>query len=75
MRALPTRDLATTVGAVTEEEDVRRGAAQLLAGLLEAVDRGDLEASSAHGHRMLRRIEGAVIALDPGYQRGDGEPG
>jgi hypothetical protein len=60
---------------VDQVDDVRRGAARLLASLLDAVDRGDLDAGSAHGHRMLRRIEGAVIALDPGYQSGNGESG
>jgi hypothetical protein len=39
-------------------------AAKLLRGLLALVEDGKLDASSAHGTAMLRRLEGAVIALE-----------
>jgi hypothetical protein len=39
-------------------------AARLLRGLLELVDRGELSADSAHGVALVRRIEGAAVALD-----------
>jgi hypothetical protein len=44
----------------------RREAADVLRGLLEAVEEGKLSASTAEGRRMLRRIEGAVVALEAG---------
>jgi hypothetical protein len=39
-------------------------AAVLLRRLLDAVEEGRLDASSSHGARLLRRIEGAVLALE-----------
>lgn len=32
--------------------------------ILDAIERGDLDASSAHGRALKRRIEGAVVALE-----------
>jgi hypothetical protein len=43
----------------------RRGTAELLRQVLELVDDGALDASSPQARRMVRRIEGAVAALDP----------
>jgi hypothetical protein len=54
---------------VSESDDVRREAAELLANLLESVRTGELEASSAQGRRMLRRIEGAITVLAPDSER------
>jgi hypothetical protein len=39
-------------------------AAELLRRLLAAVEAGQLDASSAQGARLLRRIEGAVLMLE-----------
>jgi len=38
--------------------------AELVRRLLEAVEAGELDASSAQGARMLRRIEGAALTLE-----------
>jgi transcription elongation GreA/GreB family factor len=43
----------TTLSEVTE----------LLRGLLMAVERGELDASSPHARALLRRLEGATFAL------------
>lgn len=64
-RGLSDSGCRTTVTGVSESDDVRREAAELLAIHLESVRTGDLEATSAQGRRMLRRIEGAVTALAP----------
>jgi hypothetical protein len=37
--------------------------ADLLERLLELVDAGEIDASSAHAKRLLRRIEGAIFGL------------
>lgn len=39
-------------------------AARLLRRLLELVESGELDAGSAHGLAMVRRIEGAAMALE-----------
>jgi hypothetical protein len=39
-------------------------AAALLRRLVEAAERGELEATSAHAVALLRRIEGAAVALE-----------
>ena len=38
--------------------------AELLRQLLDAVDAGELDASSSQGARLVRRIEGAVLTLE-----------
>jgi hypothetical protein len=38
--------------------------AELLRRLLDAIEKGELDASSAQGARLLRRIEGAVLTLE-----------
>jgi hypothetical protein len=38
--------------------------AEVLRRLLDAVEAGELDASSAQGARMLRRIEGAALTLE-----------
>ena len=43
----------------------RQEAAETLRRLLEAVEDGALSASTPEGRRILRRIEGAIAALDP----------
>ena len=45
------------------ESTARREARQLRA-ILDAVDRGDVQADSPLAKRMLRRIEGAITALE-----------
>ncbi len=42
----------------------REAAAALLAALLAEVEAGRLSAESAHARRMLRRLEGVLIALE-----------
>ncbi len=42
----------------------RKAAAALLTALLAEVERGGLSAESAHARRMLRRLEGVLIALE-----------
>jgi hypothetical protein len=42
---------------------VAAAAADLLDRLLVAIESGQIEATSAHAKRMVRRIEGAVTAL------------
>jgi hypothetical protein len=39
-------------------------AAELLRRLVGAVESGQLDASSPHGVRLLRRIEGAILTLE-----------
>lgn len=39
-------------------------AAEMLRRLLDAVESGELDADSAHARALMRRIEGAVTALD-----------
>lgn len=43
----------------------RREAAEVLSAVLEAVERGELVADTPQARRLVRRIEGAVAALDP----------
>jgi hypothetical protein len=38
--------------------------AELLRRLLDAVEAGELDASSAQGARLLRRIEGVLLTLE-----------
>jgi hypothetical protein len=38
--------------------------AELLRRLLDAVEKGELDASSSQGARLVRRIEGAVLTLE-----------
>ena len=57
------------------EPDARAEAAAALRRFLDAVDRGELQADSAHAKALLRRIEGAISALEaatPDAKRGDG---
>jgi len=44
--------------------DERQQAAAMLRRQLEAVQRGELDAPGSHGARLLRRLEGVVIALE-----------
>jgi hypothetical protein len=37
---------------------------ELLQGILSAVERGELEASTPNARALLRRLEGATIALE-----------
>jgi hypothetical protein len=39
-------------------------AAELLRSVLELVETGELEANSAHAVALVRRIEGAIVALE-----------
>ena len=41
-----------------------REAAELLRRLLDAVERGDLDATSGPAQALVRRIEGAAMALE-----------
>lgn len=41
-----------------------RDAAAMLRRVLEATERGDLEGESARARALVRRIEGAVVALE-----------
>ena len=45
-------------------QHTRREAARQLRAILEAIDRGQLQADSGLAKRMLRRIEGAITALE-----------
>ena len=44
--------------------NARQESARQLRAILEAVDRGQLQADSGLAKRMLRRIEGAITALE-----------
>ncbi len=44
----------------------RQAAAALVAALLAEVEAGRLSADSAHARRLLRRLEGVLIALEDG---------
>lgn len=49
-------------------------AAVMFRRLIEAVERGDLDAGGSQGRRLLRRMEGAATALDEASRR-RGRPG
>lgn len=57
-------DLASTVTVVTRRDDAKDDAATMLRRLLEAIEHGELEAPGSQGARLLRRMEGAIAALD-----------
>ena len=44
--------------------NARQESARQLRAILEAIDRGQLQADSGLAKRMLRRIEGAITALE-----------
>ena len=57
-------------------KDFQRDLADLLRGLLEAVERGELEAETPQARALVRRIEGAVAVLDElGKRDGAGAEG
>lgn len=56
------------------QRDVAQTAA-LLRRLLDLVDRGELDAGSAHGAAMVRRVEGAIVALEQSVLPARGRPG
>lgn len=51
------------LAAVATRSDIREAAA-LLRRLLELVERGDLDAGSGQARAMVRRLEGAAVALE-----------
>ncbi len=53
----------------------RQAAAALLRALLAEVEGDRLRAESAHARRLLRRLEGALIALDTGAPGADRSSG
>lgn len=54
------------VSHVEQRGEVAAHVALLLEQLLGLVDSGELDASSAHGRRLVRQIQGAVIGLRAG---------
>jgi hypothetical protein len=44
--------------------DAQAGAAAMLRRVLKAVERGELVASSGQGRALVRRLEGAAVALE-----------
>lgn len=47
-----------------DRRSARERAAAMLREVIEAVDAGDLDAPGPQGARLLRRMEGAVVAWD-----------
>ncbi len=45
-------------------QSVEAEAGTLIRRVLEAVERGELEAGGTHGVALLRRLEGAAVALE-----------
>ena len=52
-----------TMGLVASRRDIAE-AARLLRSLLELVEAGELGAGSGHAQALVRRIEGAAVALE-----------
>jgi len=50
---------------------IQHETAELLRRVLALVEAGELSAESSQAKRLLRRIEGAAAALDPGHQSSD----
>src|SRR5687767_14881586 len=70
LREVPSAAMATPKGGRGDAEE----AAAALGRLLDAVERGELDAPGSHGARLLRRMEGAVAGLvvaAPGRAAGD----
>lgn len=59
---------------MSDDRAHRQAAATLLRRVLAAVERGELTASTPQGRALLRRIEGAVSALDVLHDQGGEEP-
>lgn len=57
---MPTEDDRPATGEAANQLQT----AALLRGLLALVDAGEITASSALGTQMVRRIEGAIVALE-----------
>lgn len=47
-----------------DRRHARQEAASILKAVLEAVEKGELAAATPQARRLLRRIEGAVVALE-----------
>ena len=54
-------------------DDISREAAKLLRRVIEAVAKGELEARTPDARALLRRLEGALIALEASPPKGESE--
>jgi hypothetical protein len=55
------------------DDDISREAAKLLRRVIEAVAKGELEARTPDARALLRRLEGALIALEASSPKGESE--